>query len=119
MGGEQRLTLLAYRGLMACVFCDIIAGKAPAIRIYEDDDYIAFLDIRPFARGHTLVVPKQHYENLVDTPPDVVAGLARLGQQAANQGQQQCNQLHDGLAHTLSSAQRRGDFHGSSTRRKT
>ena len=83
MGGEQRLTLLAYRGLMACVFCDIIAGKAPAIRIYEDDDYIAFLDIRPFARGHTLVVPKQHYENLVDTPPDVVAGLARLGQRVA------------------------------------
>ena len=68
---------------MACVFCDIIAGKAPAVRVYEDADYVAFLDIRPFSRGHTLVVPKQHYENLVDTPPDVVAGMAKLGQRIA------------------------------------
>ena len=68
---------------MACVFCDIVAGKAPAVRVYEDADYVAFLDIRPFSRGHTLVVPKQHYENLVDTPPDVVAGMAKLGQRIA------------------------------------
>ncbi|MDH6244527.1 HIT family protein [Mycobacterium sp. OTB74] len=65
---------------MACVFCDIVAGKAPAIRIYEDDDYLAFLDIRPFSPGHTLVIPKQHFENLTDTPADVVAALATLGQ---------------------------------------
>lgn len=70
-------------GAMACVFCDIVAGKAPAVRIYEDDDYLAFLDIRPFSRGHTLVIPKQHYENLVDTPPDTVAGMARMGQRIA------------------------------------
>ena len=69
--------------VMACVFCDIVAGKAPAVRIYEDDDYLAFLDIRPFSRGHTLVIPKLHYENLVDTPPDTVAGLAKLGQRIA------------------------------------
>ena len=67
---------MAYREVMACAFCDIIAGKAPAVRVYEDADYVAFLDIRPFSRGHTLVVPKQHYENLVDTPPDVVAAEA-------------------------------------------
>jgi diadenosine tetraphosphate (Ap4A) HIT family hydrolase len=42
---------------MSCVFCAIVAGEAPAIRIYEDDDYLAILDIRPFTRGHTLVVP--------------------------------------------------------------
>ncbi len=77
------LSRLAYRELMACVFCDIVAGKAPAVRVYEDADYVAFLDIRPFSRGHTLVVPKQHYENLVDTPPDVVAGMAKLGQRIA------------------------------------
>lgn len=74
---------LAYGEEMACVFCDIVAGKAPAVRIYEDDDYLAFLDIRPFTRGHTLVIPKRHFENLVDTPADVVAGLAKLGQRVA------------------------------------
>jgi histidine triad (HIT) family protein len=68
---------------MSCVFCDIVAGEAPAIRVYEDDDYLAFLDIRPFARGHTLVVPKRHSVDLTDTPPDTVAGLARLGQRIA------------------------------------
>ena len=43
---------------MSCVFCAIVAGDAPAIRIYEDDDYLAILDIRPIVRGHTLVVPE-------------------------------------------------------------
>ena len=38
-----------------CVFCAIIAGDAPAVRIYEDDDYLAILDIRPIVRGHTLL----------------------------------------------------------------
>ncbi len=54
---------------MSCVFCAIVAGEAPAIRIYEDDDYLAILDIRPFTRGHTLVIPKEHTVDLTDTPP--------------------------------------------------
>ena len=45
---------------MSCVFCAIVAGEGPAIRIYEDEDYLAILDIRPFTRGHTLVIPKRH-----------------------------------------------------------
>ncbi len=59
---------------MSCVFCAIVAGEAPAIRIYEDDDYLAILDIRPFTRGHTLVIPKLHTVDLTDTPPETVAG---------------------------------------------
>lgn len=68
---------------MSCVFCAIVAGEAPAIRVYEDDDYLAILDIRPFTRGHTLVIPKQHTVDLTDTPPDVVAGMVRIGQRIA------------------------------------
>lgn len=68
---------------MSCVFCDIVAGAAPAIRIHEDDDYLAILDIRPFSRGHTLVIPKRHSVDLTDTPPETVAGLARVGQRIA------------------------------------
>lgn len=45
---------------MPCVFCAIIAGEAPAIRIYEDGGYLAILDIRPFTRGHTLPSEKRH-----------------------------------------------------------
>lgn len=65
---------------MSCVFCAIVAGEAPAIRIHDDDDYLAILDIRPFTRGHTLVVPKQHTVDLTDTPPETLAGMAALGQ---------------------------------------
>ncbi|CAA0122170.1 Protein hit [Mycolicibacterium vanbaalenii] len=68
---------------MPCVFCAIVAGEAPAVRIHEDDDCLAILDIRPFTRGHTLVFPKQHTVDLTDTPPDTVAGMAALGQRIA------------------------------------
>ena len=68
---------------MSCVFCAIVAGDAPAIRIYEDDDQLAILDIRPFARGHTLVLPKRHTVDLTDTPAATVAGMTTLGQRIA------------------------------------
>ena len=68
---------------MACVFCEIVAGTAPAIRIYEDDDFLGILDIRPFTRGHTLVIPKQHSVDLTDTPPPTLAGMAQVGQRIA------------------------------------
>ncbi|GAS86205.1 HIT family protein [Mycolicibacterium brisbanense] len=68
---------------MSCVFCAIVAGEAPAIRIYEDDDYLGILDIRPFTRGHTLVIPKKHTVDLTDTPPETLAGMAVVGQRIA------------------------------------
>jgi histidine triad (HIT) family protein len=68
---------------MSCVFCAIVAGDAPAIRVYEDEDLLAILDIRPFTRGHTLVFPKHHVVDLTDTPPDTVAAMTVLGQRIA------------------------------------
>ena len=68
---------------MACVFCGIVAGTAPDIRIYEDDDFLGILDIRPFTRGHTLVIPKRHSVDLTDTPPETLAGMAGVGQRIA------------------------------------
>lgn len=58
-----------------CVFCKIIAGDLPARRIYEDDHAIAFLDLQPWHRGHSLVVPRQHVESLVSGAPK----LAEIG----------------------------------------
>src|SRR3954464_7768849 len=68
---------------MSCVFCAIVAEEAPAIRIYEDHDYLAILDIRPFTRGHTLVVPKRHSVDLTDTPAETLAGMLAIGQRIA------------------------------------
>jgi histidine triad (HIT) family protein len=69
--------------MRSCIFCAIVAGDAPAIRIHEDDDYLAILDIRPFTRGHTLVIPKRHTVDLTDTPADTLAGMIALGQRIA------------------------------------
>jgi histidine triad (HIT) family protein len=65
---------------MSCVFCEIVAGTAPAVRIYEDDEYLAILDIRPFTRGHTLVLPKRHSVDLTDTPAATLAEMIAIGQ---------------------------------------
>jgi histidine triad (HIT) family protein len=68
---------------MSCVFCAIVDGSAPAVRIHEDDDHVAILDIRPIVRGHTLVIPKNHHVDLTDTPPETVAAMMTLGQRIA------------------------------------
>lgn len=68
---------------MSCVFCAVVAGDAPAVRVFEDDEYLAFLDIRPFTRGHTLVIPKQHSVDLTDTPAATLAGMVTIGQRIA------------------------------------
>lgn len=66
-----------------CVFCLIVAGSAPATKIYEDDALCAFLDIRPITRGHTLIVPKRHADRLDDLDPDLGAEMFRFGHRLA------------------------------------
>ena len=61
-----------------CIFCRIVSGKAPSRKVYEDADYVAFLDIQPFSRGHTLVCPKKHGETIWDMDEMEIAGLFRV-----------------------------------------
>jgi len=72
-----------------CIFCKIAAGEIPCTRVWEDERCLAFLDIGPLADGHTLLIPKKHYEVIGEMPPEEVAhlgrqvpGLARAVQQA-------------------------------------
>ncbi|MEE6210178.1 HIT family protein [Salarchaeum sp. III] len=53
-----------------CIFCQIVDGDIPARVVYEDEDVLAFLDANPIAPGHTLVIPKDHYETLDEVPPE-------------------------------------------------
>lgn len=62
-------------GDVHCTFCDLIHGAAEVSICYEDADAIAFMDIQPVNSGHVLVVPKQHFESLVDTPPALAKHL--------------------------------------------
>jgi histidine triad (HIT) family protein len=62
-------------GEPSCRFCEIISGQAPARIVFEDDVSLAFLDSRPLFPGHTLLVPKDHYETLTDLPDSLIHPL--------------------------------------------
>jgi diadenosine tetraphosphate (Ap4A) HIT family hydrolase len=69
--------------VLDCAFCRIVDGKAEASTIHEDDQVVAFLDIRPVNPGHTLVVPKQHYPYLADLPEAIGAHCFTVAQRLA------------------------------------
>jgi histidine triad (HIT) family protein len=66
-----------------CVFCEIVAGRAPARRVLEDEHAVAFLNIRPAAPGHTLVVPRAHAADLWDISDTAHAHVAALVRRVA------------------------------------
>jgi histidine triad (HIT) family protein len=65
-----------------CIFCKIVAGELPSYKIYEDEKYLAILDIFPSTEGHTLVIPKQHVEWVWDYPEigEYFAVVAKIAQ---------------------------------------
>ncbi|MFP4083382.1 MAG: HIT family protein [Desulfonatronovibrio sp.] len=58
-----------------CIFCQIVRGDIPCTRVYENEDVLAFLDISPVAKGHTLIIPKKHVVNILDLPANMAPGL--------------------------------------------
>lgn len=56
---------------MDCIFCQMIDQKIPCQKVYEDDDFYAILDINPINLGHTLLITKKHFENILDMDDDV------------------------------------------------
>ncbi|MCX8151010.1 MAG: HIT family protein [Candidatus Bathyarchaeota archaeon] len=61
-----------------CIFCQIVQKKLPSSNVYEDDKVLAFMDIRPVNEGHTLVIPKQHYEGILDIPEELNAYVNKI-----------------------------------------
>ena len=61
-----------------CPFCGIASGKIPASIVYEDDTVLAFMDLNPASIGHTLVVPREHWENIYEVPEKLLAELAAV-----------------------------------------
>ncbi|GLT64096.1 hypothetical protein SLA2020_366090 [Shorea laevis] len=58
-----------------CVFCKIIRGESPALKLYEDDACLCILDTNPLSHGHSLIIPKSHFHSLEATPPSVVSAM--------------------------------------------
>ena len=68
-----------------CIFCEIINGNIPSKKVYEDDTTLAILDISQTTYGHTLVLPKKHYENILEMPKDEFQDLTGKAQDIAKQ----------------------------------
>jgi histidine triad (HIT) family protein len=66
-----------------CIFCRIAEKEASANLIYEDEEVVAFLDIKPLNEGHTLVVPKKHYAFIYEVPDEEVAHLYTIAKRVA------------------------------------
>ena len=66
-----------------CIFCKIAGKEVPAEIVFESDSAVAFLDIRPINLGHTLVVPKQHFANILDAPEGAMEGMISAARQIA------------------------------------
>ena len=67
-----------------CIFCKIANGEIPSATVYEDDDFRAILDLGPAAKGHTLVIPKSHSDNLLSVEPDTAAKALKVISKTAN-----------------------------------
>ena len=66
-----------------CIFCKIAQGEIPSYTVYEDDTFRAILDAAPAGEGHTLILPKAHYENLYELPEETAAAAMKLAKRIA------------------------------------
>jgi len=67
-----------------CPFCGIVSGKIPASIVYEDAHVVAFMDLNPASSGHTLVVPREHWENIYEVPEDDLANIFSVVKRVCN-----------------------------------
>lgn len=66
-----------------CIFCKIVAGEIPSFKIHEDEQTIAFMDINPASRGHCLIIPKGHWEDLHAVPDELLCAAMKTAQRVA------------------------------------
>jgi histidine triad (HIT) family protein len=66
-----------------CIFCKIVKGALPCVKVYEDDRVLAFADINPISEGHTLLIPKAHAENIWEISAEDISAVARAARKVA------------------------------------
>lgn len=66
-----------------CIFCKIIKGEIPSTDVYEDEIVKVFLNINPASRGHLLVIPKEHFENVLDCPDEILSHIIKISKKIA------------------------------------
>ena len=76
---------------MDCLFCKIIKNEIPSMTIYEDDIVKAFLDINPSTNGHTLIIPKKHYENIYDVDNETLTYIFNIAKDISKEYKEKLN----------------------------
>jgi histidine triad (HIT) family protein len=61
-----------------CIFCRIVAGEIPCTKVFEDDTVLAFMDISPLNKGHLLVIPKEHFDNIMEIDSRLYGHMASV-----------------------------------------
>lgn len=74
-----------------CIFCDIINGTIPSYKVYEDDHVLAFLDLSQVTKGHTLVVPKKHFDNFLMCEEETLLHVMSIAKKLGNHIMTQTN----------------------------
>ena len=74
-----------------CIFCKIVRGEIPSAKVLENEKVLAFLDINPVSKGHTLVIPRAHYPTYAEMPVDVLAALGEALQKIGTAVKSQLN----------------------------
>jgi len=65
----------------SCIFCKIIKGDIPSSTIYEDDEFKVILDVGPVAKGHALIIPKNHYQDFYELPEDLAVKAIKIAKE--------------------------------------
>jgi len=66
-----------------CLFCKIVKGEVPSLKLYEDEDVLVMMDAYPDEVGHTLVIPKKHYEDIYEVPDEILSKMFKIGKEIA------------------------------------
>ena len=74
-----------------CLFCKIINGEIPCYKVYEDNDFLAFLDISQATVGHTLVIPKKHVTNVFELDDETASKMLIVVKNVANKLKEKLN----------------------------
>ena len=94
-----------------CIFCKIAKGEIPSAKIYEDDKISAFLELNALAEGHTLVVPKEHYENIFDIDQETLKSLIAAAQKISERLKETLGADGINFVHRSGVAAEQGVFH--------
>ena len=94
-----------------CIFCKIVNNEADSFKIYEDDKVLAFLDINPTSVGHTLIIPKYHYENVFDIPKEILEKIVSVTKMLAEKYKEKLSATGVNILHASGKDAQQSVFH--------